>query len=208
MMSSNLEHFSVPDKDSTLNDTLLLKIKASSEPSKKTPTEIHYNSFGKVNKTFCRFVIEYIAMSLYFDYWGDHAANHAPCPFNRVLLIGYVLFLKPFTFFLLDFIKTTLGWKAPELKKLFSALTNRKYFFNTFGVKSSWTFQNHAGYTEAIWIHHFFVMQFVHPYFRPRPDMNLQTGLHYNHQKINFLHKKWLLSFSDQLNKIVSRITY
>ncbi len=93
MMSSNLEHLSVPDKDSTLNDTLLLK----------TPTEIHYNSFGKVNKTFCRFVIEYIAMSLDFDYWGDHAANHTPCPFNRVLLIGYVLFLKPFTFFLLDF---------------------------------------------------------------------------------------------------------
>jgi hypothetical protein len=84
MMSSNLEHFSVPDKDSALNDTLLQKIKASSEPSKKTPNGIHNNSFGKVNKTFCRFVIEYIAMSLYFDYWGDHAAMSAPCPFNKV----------------------------------------------------------------------------------------------------------------------------
>ncbi len=84
MMSSNLEHFSVPDKDSTLNDTLLRKIKASSCPSKKTPPDIHYNSFGKVNKTFCRFVMEYIAMSLNFDYWGDHAANHAPCPYNKV----------------------------------------------------------------------------------------------------------------------------
>ena len=83
MMSSNLEHFSVPDKDSSLGDTLLLKIKASSEPSEKTPL-IHNNAFGKVNRTFCRFVIEYIAMSLYFDYWGDHAAMSAPCPFNKV----------------------------------------------------------------------------------------------------------------------------
>ena len=68
MMSSTLEHYMVPDKDSSLNDTLLYMIKASSEPSKKTPNSIHSNSFGKVNKTFCRFVIEYIAMSLYFDY--------------------------------------------------------------------------------------------------------------------------------------------
>ena len=87
--------------------------------------------------------------------------------------------------------KTTLGWKPTTLKKLFSALTNRKYVFNKYGVKSSWTFQNHVGFTEAIWIHHFFVMQFVHPFFHPRPDMNLETGLHYNHQKIDFRHKKW-----------------
>jgi hypothetical protein len=87
MMSSNLEHFSVPDKDSSLSDTLLLKIKASSAPSEKTPA-IHNNSFGKVNKTFCRFVIEYIAMSLFFDYWGDHSAMSAPCPFNKVCMFS------------------------------------------------------------------------------------------------------------------------
>ena len=84
MMSSTLEHFTVPDKDSTLNDTLMVQIKASSEPSKKTPNSLHSNSFGKVNKTFCRFVIEYIAMSLYFDYWGDHATMSAPAPLNKV----------------------------------------------------------------------------------------------------------------------------
>ena len=87
--------------------------------------------------------------------------------------------------------KTTLGWKPPMLKTLFSALTNRKYAFNKFGVKSSWTFHVYEGYTEAMWIHHFFVMQFVHPYFRPRPDMNLETGLHHNNFRINFRHKKW-----------------
>ena len=83
MMSYNLEHISVPDKDSSLSDSLLLKIKASSAPSQKTPV-LHNNSFGKVNRTFSRFVIEYIAMSLYFDYWGDHAAMNAPCPYNKV----------------------------------------------------------------------------------------------------------------------------
>jgi hypothetical protein len=87
--------------------------------------------------------------------------------------------------------KTTLGWNVPKLKTLFSALTNRKHALNKFGVKSSWSFQDYEGYTEAMWIHHFFVMQFVHPYFRPRPDMNLETGLHYNNQRITFLHKKW-----------------
>ena len=87
--------------------------------------------------------------------------------------------------------KTTLGWDVPKLKTLFSALTNRKHALNKFGVKSSWSFQDYEGYTEAMWIHHFFVMQFVHPYFRPRPDMNLETGLHYNNQRITFLHKKW-----------------
>jgi len=87
--------------------------------------------------------------------------------------------------------KTTLGWKPPMLKTLFSALTNRKYAFNKFGVKSSWTFHVYEGYTEAMWIHHFFVMQFVHPYFCPRPDMNLETGLHYNNLRITFRHKKW-----------------
>ena len=89
MMSSTLEHFTVPDKDSTLNDTLMVQIKASSEPSKKTPNSLHSNSFGKVNKTFCRFVIEYIAMSLYFDYWGDHATMSAPAPLNKVSTSSY-----------------------------------------------------------------------------------------------------------------------
>ncbi len=82
--------------------------------------------------------------------------------------------------------KTKLGWKAPLLKTLFSALTNRKFALNKFGVKSSWTFQNYVGYTKAMWIHHFFIMQFVHPYFRPRPDMNLATGLHYNKLRIQY----------------------
>jgi hypothetical protein len=83
-MSSTLEHFTVPDKDSTVNNTLLQMIKASTEPSKKSPNSIHINSIGRVNKTFCRFVIDYIAMSLYFDYWSDHAAMSAPNPFNKV----------------------------------------------------------------------------------------------------------------------------
>jgi len=42
------------------------------------------------------FVIEYIAMSLFFDYWGDHAAGHAPAPFNDVstyLILPHIKFI-------------------------------------------------------------------------------------------------------------------
>jgi hypothetical protein len=65
MMSALLEHHSVADENSTLIDTLLVKIERSSFPKdQRTPECIHANCFGKPNKLFCRFVIEYIAMSL------------------------------------------------------------------------------------------------------------------------------------------------
>jgi hypothetical protein len=78
MMSALLEHHSVADENSTLVDTLLVKIKQSSFPKDdRTPECIHANCFGKPNTLFCRFVIEYIAMSLFFDYWGEHSAASA-----------------------------------------------------------------------------------------------------------------------------------
>ena len=85
MMSATLEHHSVSDQNSGLIDTLLVKIKQSSYPKdNRTPDSIHTNCFGKPNKSFCRFVIEYIAMSLFFDYWGGHCAGNAPAPYNSV----------------------------------------------------------------------------------------------------------------------------
>ena len=61
--------------------------------------------------------------------------------------------------------KTTLGWNVPSLKTLFSALTNRKHALNKFGVKSSWSFQDYEGYTEAMWIHHFLSCSLSIPIF-------------------------------------------
>ena len=97
MMSAALEHHSVEDQNSVLIDDVLVRIKKSSDPNNKyTPKTIHTNCFGKPNKIFCRFVIEYIAMSLFFDYWGDHAAGHAPAPFNDVstyLILPHIKFI-------------------------------------------------------------------------------------------------------------------
>jgi hypothetical protein len=85
MMSASLEHNSVTDKNSPLIDALLVKIMRSSFPKdKRTPEFIHTNCFGKPNKLFCRFAIEYIAMSLYFDYWGEHFAATGPALYNVV----------------------------------------------------------------------------------------------------------------------------
>ena len=95
MMSASLEHHNVADENSTLVDTLLVKIKQSSFPQDdRTPECIHANCFGKPNKLFCRFVIEYIAMSLFFDYWGEHSAASAPAPFNVVSMYSILLHIK------------------------------------------------------------------------------------------------------------------
>ena len=85
MMSASLEHHSVSDEHSSLIDEQLVSIKRSSYPKdNRTPKFIHTNCFGKPNKIFCRFVIEYIAMSLFFDYWGEHSASSGPAPYNDV----------------------------------------------------------------------------------------------------------------------------
>ena len=85
MMSASLEHPSVSDEHSSLIDEQLVSIMRSSYPKdNRTPKLIHTNCFGKPNKIFCRFVIEYIAMSLFFDYWGEHSASSGPAPYNDV----------------------------------------------------------------------------------------------------------------------------
>ena len=85
MMSASLEHHSVSDEHSSLIDEQLVSIKRSSFPKdNRTPDFIHTNCFGKPNKIFCRFVIEYLSMSLFFDYWGEHSASSGPAPYNNV----------------------------------------------------------------------------------------------------------------------------
>ncbi len=83
------------DKSSTLIDALLVKIKRSSFPKDdRSPEFIHANCFGKPNKLFCRFIIEYIAMSLYFDYWGEHSGATGPAPYNVVSTYSILLHIK------------------------------------------------------------------------------------------------------------------
>ena len=61
-----------------------------------------------------------------------------------------------------------------------------------FGIRSSWYGHDVKGQDKAMWIHHFFVLQFVHPYFRPPREWDFKTPHeHFKHREIKFLHKKW-----------------
>jgi hypothetical protein len=60
-----LEHYTV--EDSLLFDSAMLDIKASSEGA-----GVHYNSFGKPNRMFAWFVIDFLSMLILFDTFIDH----------------------------------------------------------------------------------------------------------------------------------------
>ncbi len=70
-----LEHFSVTNDKSCINDLLMVQIKKS---SKEELT--HSNSFGRVNASFAKFVVDFLAMSLLFDSFLYHNAQAAPAP--------------------------------------------------------------------------------------------------------------------------------
>jgi hypothetical protein len=208
MMSASLEHHSVSDEHSSLIDEQLVSIKRSSYPKdNRTPKFIHTNCFGKPNKIFCRFVIEYIAMSLFFDYWGEHSASSGPAPYNddknvpsqvykgirwnMLLLVEFCHTLNPTRAQALfgETVKGNVewGWEVPKLSKLFAKITTKKTSMNDYGIRSSWFFHDHKGHDKAMWIHHFFVMQFVHPYFRPPRDWDFSTPHdHFKNRTIKF----------------------
>lgn len=63
------------------------------------------------------------------------------------------------------------GWEVPKLSTLFAKLVTKKSSLNEYGIRSSWLgHDQQPGQDKSMWIHHFFVMQFVHPYFRPPRD--------------------------------------
>ena len=70
-----LEHSSVTNNKSCINDLLMAQIKKS---SKEELT--HSNLFGRVNASFAKFVIDFLAMLLLFDSFLYHNAQAAPAP--------------------------------------------------------------------------------------------------------------------------------
>jgi hypothetical protein len=69
-----LEHSSVTNDKSCINDSLMVQIK---KLSKEELT--HSNSFGRVNAS-AKFVVDFLAMSLLFDSFLYHNAQAAPAP--------------------------------------------------------------------------------------------------------------------------------
>ncbi len=67
--------------------------------------DIHVNSFGRVNKMFYQFALDFISMLLVFDAWSSHVSQTAPAPHvsavldrvyelmktNRTILVHYIL---------------------------------------------------------------------------------------------------------------------
>ncbi len=68
-----LEHSNVPEEKSCVVDSLVKDIKKSSNEER-----IPSISIGKVNASFAKFVVDFIAMLLLFDAFIDHNAQAAP----------------------------------------------------------------------------------------------------------------------------------
>jgi hypothetical protein len=98
LMNLQLENFT--NKKNVSSDSSMFRIK------KTTINQgIHVNSFGRVNKSFCQFVIDFLSMLLVFNAWSSHVSQTVPAPHvtgvpdrvydlmktNRSILVHYVL---------------------------------------------------------------------------------------------------------------------
>jgi hypothetical protein len=92
-----LEHSSVTNDKSCIHDSLMVEIKKS---SKEELT--HSNLFGRVNASFAKFIVDFLAMSLLFDsllyhapapWAGRHLSMDEQCLFrqNQIVLIKFCL---------------------------------------------------------------------------------------------------------------------
>ncbi len=81
MLDLMLELYSILSSDSWVTNSLMKLIKDSSAPDIAGP--ISSNSFGKVNKNFCRFVIDMLSVQLVFDNWYPFASQSVPSPYVK-----------------------------------------------------------------------------------------------------------------------------
>jgi hypothetical protein len=81
MLELMLEPFLVLSQDSRVTDSLMKLLKDSSAPDIAGSTSS--NSFGWVNKFFCRFVIHMLSVQLVFNNWYPFSAQSAPSPYVK-----------------------------------------------------------------------------------------------------------------------------
>ena len=143
-----LEPHSVPATESNITDLLMLRLKSSS--SEEIAGPISSNSFGKVNKKFCRYVIDMLAVQLVFDNWHPFAGQNAPAPYvketdpqvirhikhNQEVLVSFCVTFNPLNAVAV-FKEKNLGWEVPSLKTLFSTGVTYKHKLDK-GIISSW----------------------------------------------------------------------
>jgi hypothetical protein len=110
----------------------------------------NHNLFGRVNKKFVRFVIDFISVLLVFNNWYPFSTQFAPSPFaknipeevesalknNQMILINICICLdhNANILFVQQGVK---GWLVLTLKQLFSMAVTFKNKFKK-GIISSW----------------------------------------------------------------------
>ena len=187
-----LKHYTV--EDSLLFDSAMLDIKASSEGA-----GVHYNSFGKPNRMFAWFVINFLSMLILFDTFIDHRSLLAPMPFKNVSLSGVhkdmlVHNQKILIKFVLEHSKTRVdkyfvnektgdvGTGCCELDKLWSTSTKFSRQLKV-GIVSSFESYKDSYIgdkkKQKLWIHHLVILQLFHPLFRFYPgDDSAEIDFH------------------------------
>jgi len=184
-----LEHSSVTNDKSCINDLLMVQIK---KLSKEELT--HSNSFGRVNASFAKFVVDFLAMSLLFDSFLYHNAQAAPAPWagrhltmdeqrlfqqNQTVLIKFCLQQNEDVAWKLFGKREfgTVGWNVSNLDSLWGKSVRYVCQLKA-GVCSSYkdypdTYKGEKR-KEMMWIHHFVILQLFHPKFRNEKDVRFQ----------------------------------
>ena len=199
MLHLQLEPYNIDADNSKLTDSLMLLLKETSRPLPGRQS-INVNSFGKVNKSFCRFVIDFLSVQLVFDNWFPFRSQAAPAPFtrdinntsamtavahNQRILIELVQQMEPFRAHNVLLNRGESGWPVPNLKQLYSQVNTYVVRFRK-GIISSWIGYNEEKLSECLWIHHWVILQFLHPTFHVRLSYDLQDD-----PNIVFKHPNW-----------------
>ncbi len=131
MLDLMLEPYSVLSSDSWVTNSLMKLIKDSSAP--EIAGRISSNSFRKVNKKFCPFVIDMLSVQLVFDDWYPFASQSTPSPYvkdtpkdvichishNQKVLLSLCFKMIPHSFVSVfkEAKSNRLGWPVPLLRR-------------------------------------------------------------------------------------------
>jgi hypothetical protein len=149
----------------------------------------HFNSIGKPNRMFARFVIDYLSMCILFDTFIKHCSLVAPMPYKNVPMSEENISMLVHNEQIL--IKLCLGQGTSmaekyfvnkktrhvgrgclDLNKLWSTSTKFHRQLNA-GIVSSFESYKDSYIGEKkdqkLWIHHFVILLLFHPLFRFYP---------------------------------------
>ncbi len=149
MLELMLEPFSVSSEDSHVTDSLMKLLKDSSTPNIAGSTSS--NSFGRMNKFFCCFVIDMLSVQLVFNNWYSFPAQSAPSPYiketpqeviddiahNQGVLVLLCVQLNPISCMSVFKEGSQSCWQVPTSKKTFSSVVTMKHKLEK-GIILSW----------------------------------------------------------------------